>query len=150
MNIYYETGGGTGYDGARRFHRCDALRRERHPQVRHDDHLVPRRERDRSRAQPLAQKQIVKDFVDQGGRVFGSHFSFGYFRGVPGTTDAKNFQPSPGRCSRCGTAGPMRRTASTPRFPKGQAFADWLVITWARRRRAGRSISRRSSRRRCR
>ena len=42
-----------------------------------------------------AEKQIVKNFVDAGGRVFASHFSFGYFRGVAGTTDAKNFQPTP-------------------------------------------------------
>ena len=73
----------------------------------------------------------MKNFVDAGGRVFGSHFSFGYFRGVPGTTDAKNFQPTPWPLLAMwdGTADPPYTIDTS--FAKGIAFADWLVAVGA-------------------
>ena len=98
---------------------------------------MPRRER--AVACPAAaEKQIVKSFVDAGGRVFASHFSFGYFRGVPGTTDAKNFQPTPWPLLAEWDGNPDPPYAINTSFAKGMAFADWLV-TVARRRRAARS-----------
>ena len=75
----------------------------------------------RSRAQPLAQKQIVKDFVDQGGRVFGSHFSFSYFRGP------SPFMPSPWPVLATWDGSPDPPYTIDTTFAKGVAFADWLV-----------------------
>src|SRR4029077_20356076 len=92
VNIYYETGGGTGYTSGAAFPPVSTLFAA--DVIRKYDMMIIscHGESARSRAQPLAEKQIGKDFVDQGGRGFGSHFSFGYFRGMPSD---KNFQPSP-------------------------------------------------------
>ena len=84
-----------------------------------------------ARAQPLTEKQIVKNFVDAGGRVFGSHFSFSYFRGVPGTTDAKNFQPSPWPLLAEWDGSSDAPFSIDISFAKGNAFADWLVTAGA-------------------
>ena len=85
----------------------------------------------RSRAQPVGEKQIVKNFVDAGGRVFGSHFSFGYFRGVAGTTDAKNFQPTPWPLLAMWDGGSDDAVHRRHQLREGAAFADWLVAVGA-------------------
>jgi len=80
-------------------------------------------------AQPTAQKEAVKAYVDRGGRFFGSHFHFSYLRGPPAS---KNHQPTP-----FPDVGPWDPdtgvTAFTVErgFPKGQAFAQWLVTVGA-------------------
>ena len=131
INIYYETGGGTGYDSGAAFPPVAALFDA--SVIRKYDMMIISCHGSSaiSRAQPLAQKQIVKDFVDQGGRVFGSHFSFSYFRGVPGTTDAKNFQPSPWPLLAMWDGGSDAPYSIDTSFPKGMAYADWLVTVGA-------------------
>src|SRR4029077_16725485 len=99
VNIYFETGNdptnptNTGYDAGPKFPLVSTLFNQtvlnKYDLIVISCHGVS----DRSRAQPLAEKQIVKTFVDAGGRVFGSHFSFSYFRGVPRATAATNLQP---------------------------------------------------------
>jgi hypothetical protein len=131
VNIYYETGGGTGYASGTAFPPVSMLFNQT-VLNKYDMMVIScHGESARSRAQPLAEKQIVKTFVDAGGRVFGSHFSFSYFRGVPGTTDAKNFQPSPWPLLAMwdGNSDPPY-TVNTS-FAKGIAFADWLVTVGA-------------------
>ncbi|HMJ51799.1 MAG TPA: carboxypeptidase-like regulatory domain-containing protein, partial [Polyangiaceae bacterium] len=78
INIFWETGEGTAYDNGAAFPPVSTLFDA--AVIRNYDMVVIscHGESARSRAQPLAEKQIVKGFVDQGGRVFGSHFSFGY------------------------------------------------------------------------
>jgi hypothetical protein len=142
VNIYYETSncknddcvtnpGSTRYDSGTTFPLVSTLFNQ--TVINKYDMMVIscHGESARSRAQPLAEKQIVKNFVDAGGRVFGSHFSFGYFRGVPGTTDAKNFQPTPWPLLAMwdGNSDPPYTIDTS--FAKGNAFADWLVAVGA-------------------
>jgi hypothetical protein len=131
VNIYYETGGGTGYDSGTAFPPVSTLFNQ--TVINKYDMMVIscHGESARSRAQPLSEKQIVKNFVDGGGRVFASHFSFGYFRGVPGTTDAKNFQPTPWPLLAEWDGNPDPPYAINTSFAKGMAFADWLVTVGA-------------------
>jgi hypothetical protein len=131
VNIYYETGGGTGYDSGVAFPPVSTLFNQ--AVINKYDIMVIscHGESARSRAQPLAEKQIVKNFVDAGGRVFGSHFSFGYFRGVPGTTDAKNFQPTPWPLLAMWDGNSDPPYSIDTSFAKGMAFADWLVTVGA-------------------
>ena len=131
MNIYYETGGGTGYDSGTAFPPVSTLFNQT-VLNKYDMMVIScHGESARSRAQPLSEKQIVKSFVDAGGRVFASHFSFGYFRGVPGTTDAKNFQPTPWPLLAEWDGNPDPPYAINTSFAKGMAFADWLVTVSA-------------------
>jgi hypothetical protein len=131
VNIYYETGDGTGYDSGTAFPPVSTLFNQtvinKYDMMVISCHGVS----DRSRQQPLAEKQIVKNFVDAGGRVFGSHFSFGYFRGVAGTTDAKFYQPTPWPLLAMwdGNSDPPYTIDTS--FAKGIAFADWLVVAGA-------------------
>ena len=131
INLYYETGGGTGYDTGGAFPPVSMLFNQ--TVINKYDMMVIscHGESARSRAQPLAEKQIVKNFVDAGGRVFASHFSFGYFRGVPGTTDAKNFQPTPWPLLAEWDGNPDAPYTVNTGFAKGMAFADWLVTVGA-------------------
>jgi hypothetical protein len=131
VNIYYETGEGTGYDSGTAFPPVSMLF---NPSVirRYDMVVISCHGKSEiSRSQPLAEKQIVKDFVDAGGRVFGSHFSFGYFRGVPGTTDAKNFAPTPWPVLMTWDGSSDAPYTIETTFDKGRAFADWLVTVGA-------------------
>ena len=131
INIYYETGGGTGYDSGTAFPPVSTLFNQT-VLNKYDMMVIScHGESARSRAQPLSEKQIVKSFVDAGGRVFASHFSFGYFRGVPGTTDAKNFQPTPWPLLAEWDGNPDPPYAINTSFAKGMAFADWLVTVSA-------------------
>jgi hypothetical protein len=131
INIYYETGGGTGYDSGTAFPLVSTLFNQT-VLNKYDMMVIScHGESARSRAQPLSEKQIVKNFVDAGGRVFASHFSFGYFRGVPGTTDAKNFQPTPWPLLAEWDGNPDAPYAINTSFAKGMAFADWLVTVGA-------------------
>ena len=127
VNIYYETGDGTGYDSGVAFPPVSQLFNQ--TVINNYDMMVIscHGESARSRAQPVTEKQIVKNFVDAGGRVFGSHFSFGYFRGVPGTTDAKNFQPTPWPLLAMWDGNSDAPYSVDTSFIKGAAFADWLV-----------------------
>ena len=127
VNIYYETGGGTGYTSGAAFPPVATLFNQ--TVINKYDMVVIscHGESARSRAQPVGEKQIVKNFVDAGGRVFGSHFSFGYFRGVAGTTDAKNFQPTPWPLLAMWDGGSDAPFTVDTSFAKGAAFADWLV-----------------------
>lgn len=131
VNLYYETGKGTGYDSGEPFTPLSTLFDP--TVIRKYDMVVfsCHGESARSRAQPLAEKQVVKDYVDQGGRVFGSHFSYGYLRGVPGTTDAKYYQPSPWPLVAEWDGDPAAPYTIETGFPKGRAFADWLVTVGA-------------------
>jgi hypothetical protein len=131
INIYYETGGGTGYDAGGTFPPVSTLFNQT-VLNKYDMMVIScHGESARSRAQPLAEKQIVKNFVDAGGRVFASHFSFGYFRGVPNTTDAKNFQPTPWPLLAEWDGNPDAPYSIDTSFAKGAAFADWLVTVGA-------------------
>jgi hypothetical protein len=131
VNIFYETGGGTGYDSGTAFPAVSMLFNQS-VLNKYDMMVIScHGESARSRAQPLSEKQIVKNFVDGGGRVFASHFSFGYFRGVPGTTDAKNFQPTPWPLLAEWDGNPDPPYAINTTFAKGMAFADWLVTVGA-------------------
>jgi len=131
INIYYETGGGTGYDSGTAFPLVSTLFNQT-VLNKYDMMIIScHGESARSRAQPLAEKQIVKTFVDGGGRVFASHFSFGYFRGVAGTTDAKNFQPTPWPLLAEWDGNPDAPYTINTSFAKGMSFADWLVTVGA-------------------
>jgi hypothetical protein len=127
VNIYYETGAGTGYASGVAFPPVANLFNP--AVIRQYDMMIIscHGESERSRAQPLAEKQIVKDFVDQGGRVFGSHFSFGYFRRVVTTTADKAFQPSPWPLIATWDGNSDAPYNIDTSFPKGMAYADWLV-----------------------
>jgi hypothetical protein len=131
VNIYYETGGGTGYDSGTAFppvaQLFDATTIRKYDMVVISCHG----ESQRSRDQPLAEKQIVKAFVDAGGRLLASHFSFGYFRGVAGTTDARNFQPTPWPLLAEWDGNSDAPYTVDTSFAKGAAFADWLVTVGA-------------------
>jgi hypothetical protein len=131
VNIYYETGGGTGYDSGTAFppvaQLFDATTIRKYDMVVISCHG----ESQRSRDQPLAEKQIVKGFVDAGGRLLASHFSFGYFRGVAGTTDARNFQPTPWPLLAEWDGNSDAPYTVDTSFAKGVAFADWLVTVGA-------------------
>jgi hypothetical protein len=128
MNIYYERGVGTGYDSGEAFPPIVQLFK---PEVISKYDMVVFSCSGRSawaREQPASEKKAVKDFVDQGGRVFGSHFSYGYFRGVPGTSEAKYYQPSPWSVEVAQWDGnPEGPYTIETGFAKGKAFADWLV-----------------------
>jgi hypothetical protein len=131
VNVYYETGDGTGYDNGTAFPPVSMLFNQT-VLNRYDMMVIScHGESARSRAQPLSEKQIVKTFVDAGGRVFGSHFSFDYFRGVPGTTDAKNFQPTPWPLLAMWDGNSDAPYSIDTTFAKGVAFADWLVTVQA-------------------
>jgi hypothetical protein len=137
VNIFFETGNdpiaptNTGYDSGVAFPPVSTLFDP--AVIRKYDMMVIscHGESARSRAQPTTEKQIVKDFVDHGGRVFGSHFSFSYFRGVPGTNDAKLFQPTPFPLVAMWDGSPDAPYTIDTTFPKGVAFADWLVTVGA-------------------
>ena len=131
VNIYYETGGGTGYTSGAAFPPVSTLFNQ--TVINKYDMVVIscHGKSAMSRAQPVGEKQIVKNFVDAGGRVFGSHFSFGYFRGVAGTTDAKNFQPTPWPLLAMWDGGSDAPFTVDTSFAKGAAFADWLVAVGA-------------------
>jgi hypothetical protein len=131
VNIYYETGEGTGYTSGVPFPPVSTLFDANVIRIYDMMIISCHGESARSRAQPLSEKQIVKNFVDQGGRVFGSHFSFGYFRGVPGTTDAKNFQPSPWPLVAMWDGNSDAPYTIDTSFPKGVAYASWLVTVGA-------------------
>ncbi len=75
-------------------------------------------------AQPTAQKEAAKAYVDGGGRMFGSHFYFSYLRGPPGS---KNHfaTPFPDVATWDSDSSPTQFDIETS-FPKGQAFAQWL------------------------
>jgi hypothetical protein len=76
-------------------------------------------------AQPTSQKEAAKAYVDSGGRMFGSHFYFSYLRGPPGS---KNHFPTPfpDVATWDSDTGSTTFNIETG-FPKGQAFAQWLV-----------------------
>jgi hypothetical protein len=76
-------------------------------------------------AQPTAQKEAAKAYVDGGGRMFGSHFYFSYLRGPPGS---KNHFPTPFPDVATWDSDSSPTTFDIEMgFPKGEAFAQWLV-----------------------
>jgi hypothetical protein len=79
------------------------------------------------RAQPTSQKEAVKAYVDRGGRVFGSHFHYSYLR----SDDDNHFPtPFPDVGAWDGDASHTVFDIETG-FPKGRAFAEWLVSVGA-------------------
>jgi hypothetical protein len=82
-------------------------------------------------AQPTSEKEAAKAYVDSGGRMFGSHFYFSYLRGPPGS---KNHSPTPfpDVATWDSDSSPTLFNIEMG-FPKGQAFAQWLVNVEASR-----------------
>jgi hypothetical protein len=74
--------------------------------------------------QPTAQKEAAKAYVDNGGRMFGSHFYFSYLRGPPGSNN--HFAtPFPDVATWDSESSDTYNIEMG--FPKGQAFAQWLL-----------------------
>jgi hypothetical protein len=98
------------------------------------------------RDKTTAQKQNLKDFVDAGGRVLLEHYQYAWIRGTgqgEGTAidDARRYYPTPFPLIATwddpafpgtdhGTTIPTTYAVQTS-FPKGSAFADWLVAVGA-------------------
>jgi hypothetical protein len=76
-------------------------------------------------AQSTLEKAAAKAYVDNGGRMFGSHFYFSYLRGPPGS---KNHfaTPFPDVATWDSDSSPTQFDIEVG-FPKGEAFAQWLV-----------------------
>jgi hypothetical protein len=74
------------------------------------------------REQPTSEKEAMKAYLDRGGRAFGSHFYFSYLRS---DDDNHLTTPFPDVGVWDGDA-PDTYVVNTS-FPKGQAFAEWLV-----------------------
>ena len=95
-------------------------------------------------AASTAMRQAVKDFADAGGRVFGSHWHNAWvFDGpAPWPTVAKHSSGAHGFDDR------HHRDRSTTSFPKGMAFAEWMVnVGGSTTPRADRDSRRRAQRR---
>ena len=75
-------------------------------------------------AQPTLQKEAAKAYVDNGGRMFGSHFYFSYLRGPPGSN---NHFATPFPDVATWDSEETATYAIETGFPKGQAFAQWLL-----------------------
>ncbi|HEV8246246.1 MAG TPA: carboxypeptidase-like regulatory domain-containing protein, partial [Polyangiaceae bacterium] len=92
------------------------------------------------RDQTSANKQALKSYVDNGGRVFLEHYGFSWLRGgneSPAIEDARKYPATPfpvvatwdlptGDNIDVGDSNPVDYTIDTS-FPKGNDFADWLV-----------------------
>jgi hypothetical protein len=74
------------------------------------------------REQPTLQKETIKQYVDLGGRVFGSHFHYSYLRG-----EDDNHLPTPFPDVGVWDGEAPESYSIDASFPKGQAFAEWLV-----------------------
>jgi hypothetical protein len=81
------------------------------------------------RNKTTAHKEALKGFLDQGGRVFVEHYHYSWLRGNvdPGDIDLKYpATPFPPVATWNGSGGDGSYSIDTS-FPKGDAFADWLV-----------------------
>ncbi len=92
------------------------------------------------RDRTTAQKQIMKDYVDGGGRVFFEHYEYAWLRGGNESLeieDARKYPMTPfpvvatwdtpdGANVQVGEASAVDYNIDTT-FPKGNDFADWLV-----------------------
>jgi len=67
-----------------------------------------------------AARQAVHDYLDSGGRVFSSHFHYTWLK------NGKGMLPSTATWVNNGNAGDAVADIDTS-FPKGAAFAEWLV-----------------------
>jgi hypothetical protein len=74
------------------------------------------------REQPTLEKEAMKAYLDRGGRAFGSHFYFSYLR-----SDDDNHLPTPFPDVGVWDGDAPDVYSITTSFPKGQAFAEWLV-----------------------
>ena len=63
----------------------------------------------------------VTKWVNSGGRMFGSHFSYDWLKFSPDTSWNSGIQPRAGFFTRA--TGPIKIDVS---FPKGKALADWM------------------------
>jgi hypothetical protein len=78
------------------------------------------------RAQPTAEKVTIKAYLDQGGRVFGSHFHYSLIRG-----ETQNHLPTPFPVIAAWDGENPESYSIETMIPKGEAFADWLVAVGA-------------------
>jgi hypothetical protein len=134
INLFHESGVSTAYAAGTPFPSVTSLWNSVESMSRYDLVILSCHGefKNRARPQPTAVKEVVKGYVDKGGRVFASHFFASFFRGVPGTYEATNFQSTPFPLAATGWDG----DSSSPfdiemGFPKGLAFADWLVTVGA-------------------
>ena len=74
------------------------------------------------REQPTSQKDAMKTYLDRGGRAFGSHFHYSYLR-----ADDDNHLPTPFPDVGIWDGDNPATYDIEVGFPKGQAFAEWLL-----------------------
>ncbi len=122
VNIYYETGT-TEYAAGGTFPPVSNLIGSLETLKQYDMVIMScHGESARGREQPTSEKETVKAYLDLGGRVFGSHFHYSYLRG-----DDDNHLPTPfPKVATWDGDSPETYSIETS-FPKGQAFADWLL-----------------------
>ncbi len=122
VNIYYETGS-TEYAAGGTFPPVSNLIGSLETLKQYDMVIMScHGESARGREQPTSEKETVKAYLDLGGRVFGSHFHYSYLRG-----DDDNHLPTPfPKVANWDGDSPESYSIETS-FPKGQAFADWLL-----------------------
>jgi hypothetical protein len=132
VNIFYETGDSRVYDSGAQFPPVSDLMASLDSMRRYDMVVMScHGVSDMARAQPTAQKQVVKSYVDIGGRLFGSHFYFSWLRGAT-MAEQKQFQvsPFPPIVTWDGEGGDGVYSVETG-IPKGVAYASWLVAVGA-------------------
>jgi hypothetical protein len=132
INIFYETGGGTGYDSGTAFPLVSTLFNQTGPQqVRHDDHLVPRRERAVARA--AARREADREDLRRRGRARLRVTLLVRLlpRVWPARPTRRTSSRRPGRCWPSGTATRDAPYTINTSFAKGMPFADWLVTVGA-------------------
>lgn len=130
VNLYYETGVTTAYASGAPFPSADILYTSLDILSRYDMVLLSCHGEVKNRAmnQATTVKHVFKDYADKGGRVFASHYFYSFFRGQPGTDDASSFKPTPFPVVATEWDGYDTTSYDIEMgFPKGLAFADWLV-----------------------